>query len=137
MKTAFNNWWTVAGIIAASVTGFNLLRRFADIGLTTVLADLFDMYQHWIHFPVIKLFDLFSWPHPPSWAIDLVLLWILVAGVLTRTWLSMFGEISKYRDDYKVDFQTYLKIFLHTWLLMPVAVLGILHSPSVYRNDQT
>lgn len=76
------------------MTGFNLLRKLADIGLAQVVADIMQAYQEWVHFPVQWLFGWLHLAPPPDWTIDVALLWLLIGGIVLRSaWPIRIGAL--------------------------------------------
>lgn len=85
IRAAFTSWWTVFGIVAASVTGFNLSRNLLQIELSEVIGEIIRFYQSLIHLPIMWLIDWAHWPAAPAWAIDTGVLWLLLGGVVLRS----------------------------------------------------
>lgn len=136
-RMAFDRWWKVIAVIAASAAGFNLLQKLADIGLSELFTDITRVYRSIVHLPVDALFKWAGWRPPSSWAIDLGVLWLVIGGVVFRTWLSLFGEIAKYRPDFRISPPTFAMLFLMGGLLWPMGLFEVLSTPRVYRDPQT
>lgn len=136
-RMAFDKWWKVIAVVAASAAGFNLLRKLADIGLSNFFADLTRVYQSIVHVPVDMVFQWAGWPQPPSWAIDIGVLWLVVGGVVFRTWLALFGEIAKYRPDFRMSLPTFAALLVLGGLLWPMGLFEVLSVPRVYREPAT
>lgn len=85
VRAAFSSWWSVLGVLAASVAGFSLLRDWLHTPLATVIAAILRSYKSVTHVPVIWLFQSMHWPRPPAWAIDAGVLWLLIGGVVFRS----------------------------------------------------
>lgn len=136
-RMAFDKWWKVIAVIAASAAGFNLLQRLADIGLSKLFTDITRVYQSIVHVPVDTLFHWAGWAQPPSWAIDVGVLWLVIGGVVFRTWLSLFGEISKYQPDFRISPQTFAMLLLMGGMLWPMGLIEVLSTPRVYRDPTT
>ncbi len=142
VRAAFSSWWALFGILAASITGFNLLRKVIDIGLAKILADLLAIYQRWVHLPVQWLFDWLRWSPPPAWAIDLALLWLLIGGVVLRSaWGVRVEALDTWARDNDNKFWQWLLetraalpafLFLTTFA-WPVVVLFMLQKPHITR----
>jgi hypothetical protein len=144
VRAAFSSWWTVLGLMAASVTGFNLVRKLVDIGLAQVLSDLFAVYQQWVHFPVEWIFALFRLPPPPGWAIDLALFWVLIGSVVLRSaWVQRADAIKRKRQvnttwgrffeallEKRIAFPFFLLVFVVLW---PIGVMYFLSHPHLQR----
>lgn len=85
VRTAYSGWWTLLGLVAASISGFNLLHKLLSLGLSEAIAAVIDAYKNIIHLPAFAILEALGIPAPPDWAIDLCVLWILVAGIVMRT----------------------------------------------------
>ena len=59
------------------------------IELSDVLAEIVRVYQVIVHFPVLWVFGWLNWPSPAPWAIDAVVLWLLIGGVILRSVLAL------------------------------------------------
>lgn len=85
VRTAYSGWWTLLGVIAASISGFNLLHKVLSIGLADAIAAIVAAYQSVVHPPVQALARWLGVPTPPEWAIDAGVLWLLIAGIVLRS----------------------------------------------------
>ncbi len=85
VRTAYAGWWTLLGLLAASISGFNLLHKVLSIGLSAALSAIVDAYKAAVHPLVFGLAALLRIEPPPEWAIDIGVLWLLVAGIVLRS----------------------------------------------------
>lgn len=133
IKVAVAGWWTLIGIVAASVTGFSLLRKMIDIGLARVLADLFATYERWVHAPIEWLFGWLQWPVPPAWTIDVALLWLLIGGVVLRSaWGVRRAGLENWAHDKERPFWAWLlsaRVALPVFLFLTIFVWPL---PALY-----
>jgi hypothetical protein len=144
MTSAFASWWSILGIMAASVTGFNLVRKIALIGLDQVVRNVFEIYEQWVHLPIFSIFDFFDLPRPHSWQIDIFLLWFLIGGIVLRSaWVQRTDAIRNKRHvntswgeyfDLLLEKRMTLPFFLFLFVaLWPIGVVYFLSHPHVLR----
>lgn len=132
------------GVVAASITGFNLLRKIVDIGLAQIIADLMRVYQDWVHIPIGWLFAWLRWPEPPAWVIDLGLLWLLIGGIVLRsTWglrtaslrsrllIGTHSEFWKLLMTRRAAMPLFLAVCILAW---PVAAWYLIRSPYIHTD---
>lgn len=95
-QTAYTGWWTLLGIVAASISGFNLLRKVLDIGLSGAIQAIVTAYQSVVHPPIRAIFTYLHLAPPPDWAVDVGIFWLLIAGVVLRSaWAIRAATISE------------------------------------------
>ena len=85
VRPSFTSWWSILGLLAASVSGFNLLRNLFAIQLSELLAAIAANYERFVHLPLRSLISWMHLPQPPTWAVDVALLWIPIGGVVLRS----------------------------------------------------
>lgn len=96
VRAAFSSWWSVLGIVMASVTAFNLARNLLpNFQVASVLSHIAETYQSVVYYPLWWILAWFSWPRPPAWAVDMAIIWLLIGGVMLRSVWHMMRQQSK------------------------------------------
>jgi len=143
IRKAFSGWWSVLGIVAASITGFNLARNIFQVELADVFAEIAQAYEKLVHAPLLWLFARLNLDAPPAWAIDTGVLWVLIGGVVARTaWvlrtsLKGAGAVTLGLPEQMRSIPPAV-FFVVAWLLWPVAAFLLIREPLVHtvaRDD--
>jgi hypothetical protein len=147
VRTAYAGWWTLLGVLAASISGFNLLRKLLDIGLAEAIAVVVDAYQRIVHPPVLALVRWLGLSPPPEWAIDVGVLWLLIAGVVLRSAWAIraatidegvrMGGPSKFWSALMQDRLTLPVFLLLAVLAWPYLAWKLLSAPHVIRYKKS
>ncbi len=143
VRQGFTGWWAVAGILAASLTAFNLFRRIAQVGLSQLFSYLAAQWDAWIHLPIRWLVDWLHVPMPPAWTIDVAVLWLLIGGIVLRSAWGMRATNAHSGVTLASDFELWNFLCDHHWtlpffilfclLLWPVAMFFMVAAPLVHR----
>ncbi|MGE0739742.1 MAG: hypothetical protein AB7O98_00245 [Hyphomonadaceae bacterium] len=147
VRTAYSGWWTLLGLLAASVSGFNLLRKLLDIGLAEALQLIVHAYQSVVYPPILALVRLMDIAPPPEWLMDIGVFWLLIAGVVLRSAWAIraatirdgvrMGGTSKFWSSLMQERLT-LPIFLLLALIAwPYMVWMLLSAPHVIRYKRS
>lgn len=144
VRAAFQSWWTLFGILAASLTAFNLLRKLINLGLGEALARIFAAYQHWIHEPIVWVAGMLGLTAPPAIAIDMALLWLLIGGVVLRSGLALTQSMTLHRKGFAspqapvwtglLQQKNRILFVLFCIALWPFAIGQMLTRPHIYRH---
>lgn len=147
VRTAYTGWWTLLGIIAASISGFNLLHKVLSIGLSNALAAVVDAYKAVVHPIVFGLLALIDVRPPPEWVVDVGVFWLLLAGIVMRSAWAIraatidggvrMGGRSKFWSALMQHRWTLPAFFLVSVFGWPYIVWMLLASPHVIRYKRS
>jgi hypothetical protein len=147
VQTAYSGWWTLLGLLAASISGFNLLRKVLEIGLSNALAAVVAAYQSIIHPPILWVVRQLGLSPPPEWAIDIGVFWLLIAGVVLRSAWAIrattisegvrMGGASKFWSALMQERRTLPLFLLLALVAWPYLVWMLLSAPHVIRYKKS
>ena len=106
---ALKGWWTVFGILATSVTIYNLLNNTFHFNVPQVLAAVLDGYRKVFHFPFRMCELLFSISIHPIIK-DAIVLWLIGAAATLRANLKTHNPY-----DFKAQFSLWRSIMNQEW----------------------
>ncbi len=153
VRAAFSSWWSIIGILAASVSAFNLLQNAFKFELSAVLREIAKTYYALLHAPFDWLFDAFNWPRLPSWLIDAIILWVLIGGIVLRSAYAFLSAVEEHRDVWERRWVWNEKPryegfdWIRKWIIDPIVfffgcvvgwpavVLPLLWSPYIYKSS--
>lgn len=136
LKAAFDGWWAIAGLIAASVSAFSLISRIGDLRLAAIFEEMLQLYARVVHLPVAWVWRYFSWEIPAPWLIDAAFAWSLIGGVVLRTYLRVHRLQGQEQFKTKPLLNALFIVVgsVVTVVLWPLSVLSMLSAPFAYRR---
>jgi len=130
------------------MTGFSMLQNLLSMRLAPILTEMVRAYQAIAHTPLRAIVTAFGIPAPPNWAMDALVLWLLLGGVVLRTaWTARAnalkaksrsgGSSHKLWNTLISDPKAGAAFIAFNLLAWPYAVVLLLKHPCVHRTVQT
>lgn len=146
MRAALSSWWSVFGVLAASVTGFNLLRNALRVEPSALFAEIIRAYDHLVHQPIILIIQMIGAPIPRLWMVDATIVWLFIGGIVLRSaWVIRSGLLQAGENHHRpminpvwrglINVRALLPLFvLSSLLCWPIVVAFLCEAPFVYSH---